>query len=312
MRTTFPQAAHGDPVRDVGRTMARENLDLLPIVGDAGELVGVVSERALARRYIRESRETSRLDAPTAVRAIVDVLEGDLLVGEPEREVTGRVWVLAMATESLPTGFGPGDVVVVGDRPDAQRIAIDVGVAVLVTSNGTAPPDDVLEAAREHGAAVIRLQPRQLRLWPHDHALLAVPRADGPRAADRAARRPAGRHHRRGQGRRLPGRGGAGRDPQAGRSRHALGPGRPGAAARAARRPRRAGPERRRRSTRRRSSRSSTTTTSARSRPASRCARRSIPSARRPRWWSSASARTGWSRAARRRRCCSAPCCRTR
>ena len=64
MRTTVPQAAHGDPVRDVGRTMARENLDLLPIVGDAGELVGVVSERALARRYIRESRETSRLDAP--------------------------------------------------------------------------------------------------------------------------------------------------------------------------------------------------------------------------------------------------------
>ena len=156
MRTTVPQAAHGDPVRDVGRTMARENLDLLPIVGDAGELVGVVSERALARRYIRESRETSRLDAPTAVRAIVDVLEGDLLVGDPEREVTGRVWVLAMATESLPTGFGPGDVVVVGDRPDAQRIAVDVGVAVLVTSNGTAPPDDVLEAAREHGAAVIR------------------------------------------------------------------------------------------------------------------------------------------------------------
>ena len=90
------------------------------------------------------------------MRAIVDVLEGDLLVGDPEREVTGRVWVLAMATESLPTGFGPGDVVVVGDRPDAQRIAVDVGVAVLVTSNGTAPPDDVLEAAREHGAAVIR------------------------------------------------------------------------------------------------------------------------------------------------------------
>jgi len=158
MRTTFPLAAHGEPVRDVGRTMARENLDLLPIVGDGGDLVGVVSERALARRYIRESRETSRLDAPTAVRAIVDVLEGDLLVGEPGQEVTGRVWVLAMATASLPTGFGPGDVVVVGDRPHAQQIAIDVGVAVLVTSNGTEPPAEVLEAARARGTAVIRSQ----------------------------------------------------------------------------------------------------------------------------------------------------------
>jgi manganese-dependent inorganic pyrophosphatase len=156
MRTAFPLAAHREPVRAVGRTMARENLDLVPIVGDAGELVGVVSERALARRYIRESRETSRLDAPTAVRAIADVLEGDLLAGDADREVSGRVWVLAMATASLPTGFGPGDVVVVGDRPDAQQIAIEVGVAVLVTSNGTAPPDEVLALARERGIAVIR------------------------------------------------------------------------------------------------------------------------------------------------------------
>jgi manganese-dependent inorganic pyrophosphatase len=156
MRTTFPLAEHGEPVRDVGRTMARENLDLVPVVGDAGELVGVVSERALARRYIRESREASRLDAATAVRAIVEVLEGELLAGDLEQEVSGRVWVLAMAASSLPTGFGPGDVVVVGDRPDAQKIAIDVGVSVLVTSNATAPPPDVLAAARASGTAVIR------------------------------------------------------------------------------------------------------------------------------------------------------------
>ena len=57
------------------------------------------------------------------------------------------MWVLAMATESLPLGFEAGDVVVVGDRPDAQRIAIEVGVALLVTSNGTRPDDEVLALA---------------------------------------------------------------------------------------------------------------------------------------------------------------------
>jgi manganese-dependent inorganic pyrophosphatase len=34
-------------------------------------------------------------------------------------------------------------------------VAIEVGVALLVTSNGTRPTDDVLELAREHGTAVI-------------------------------------------------------------------------------------------------------------------------------------------------------------
>src|SRR5919197_1780846 len=102
MSERFPLARHSEPVRQVGLIMAREDLDLVPIVGDGGELAGVMTERALARRYIRESREASRLDAPTAVGAIVEVLQGELVTGDPEREVGGRGWVLAMATESLP------------------------------------------------------------------------------------------------------------------------------------------------------------------------------------------------------------------
>ena len=104
-------------MRQVGLTMARESLDLLPIVDEGGDLVGVMTERALARRYIRESREASRLDAPTSVDAIVTVLEGELAAGEGEHEITGRVWVLAMDVRS-PTQVEEGDVVVTGDRPD--------------------------------------------------------------------------------------------------------------------------------------------------------------------------------------------------
>jgi manganese-dependent inorganic pyrophosphatase len=155
MRKQFPSALHTVPVREVGLIMAREEVDLVPVVADDGELAGVMTERQLARRYVRESREASRLDAPTAVGSIAGVLEGELLAGEAECEVTGRVWVLAMATESLPLGFSAGDVVVVGNRPDAQRIAIEVGVALLVTSNGTRPTDEVLELARERDTAVV-------------------------------------------------------------------------------------------------------------------------------------------------------------
>jgi manganese-dependent inorganic pyrophosphatase len=153
MRERFPLAKHTVPVREVGLIMARDEVDLVPVVSDDGALAGVMTERALARRYVRESREASRLDAPTAVSAIAGVLEGEQLAGEGSLEVTGRVWVLAMATESLPLGFSAGDVVVVGDRPDAQRIAIEVGVALLVLSNGTKPSDEVLDLARERGTA---------------------------------------------------------------------------------------------------------------------------------------------------------------
>jgi manganese-dependent inorganic pyrophosphatase len=155
MRESFPSATHREPIRSVGQTMAREDLELMPIVDDDGALAGVMTERTLARRYIRESREpTSLADAAASVRAIVEVTEGRLVAGG-ERDIAGRVWVLAMAAESLPEELGDGDVVVVGDRPDAQRAAIEVGVALLVTSNDTVPGDDVLALASEHGTTVV-------------------------------------------------------------------------------------------------------------------------------------------------------------
>jgi manganese-dependent inorganic pyrophosphatase len=153
MRESFPTAQDGEPVRQVGLTMAREGLDLLPIVDDDGELVGVMTERVLARRYIRESREASRLDAPTTVAAIVSVMEGQLEVGEAERQVAGRIWVLAMDVRS-PTQVEAGDIVVTGDRPDVQRRALERGAALLVTSNSVAADEGVLELARASDAAV--------------------------------------------------------------------------------------------------------------------------------------------------------------
>jgi manganese-dependent inorganic pyrophosphatase len=154
MRTGFPITRDSEPIRHAGLAMSRTNLELTPIVDDDGLLVGIVSERALARRYIRESRETSTLeDAPTRVSAVVDVLQGKLVCGE-DRELAGRVWVHSMDLSS-PSGISKGDVVVIGNRDDAQQLVIELGAALLVNSNGAPPSKEVLELAREHGTPIV-------------------------------------------------------------------------------------------------------------------------------------------------------------
>ena len=156
MQAGFPKMSHREPIRQVGLAMARQDLELMPIVDDDGALAGVMTERTLARRYIRETREvTSLADAAATVGAIIAQLDGELVLGDADRELAGRVWVLAMDVGSLPDGIGDGDVVVVGNREDAQRRAIELGVALLVTSNGTRPTDDVLALARERGTTVV-------------------------------------------------------------------------------------------------------------------------------------------------------------
>lgn len=155
MQTDFVCARDTDSVRQAGLAMAREDADVVPVVGGDERLVGVITERALARRYIRESRETSTLvDTPTTVASIVEILEGEVLV-EGASEVAGRVWVQARDADS-PSGIGAGDVVIVGDREDAQRRAIELGAALVVASNGVAPTTAVCELAREHGTAVVQ------------------------------------------------------------------------------------------------------------------------------------------------------------
>jgi manganese-dependent inorganic pyrophosphatase len=154
MRHEFPIAKQEESVRVAGRMMADAGLDLLPVIDDDGALAGVLTERALARRYVRESQETSRLEAPTTVPAIARTLDGTLLT-DVEHTAFGRVWVLAMDVSSMLSDVAEGDVAVVGDRPDAQRRAIETDVAVLVLSNGAVASDEVLALAEEHRTSVI-------------------------------------------------------------------------------------------------------------------------------------------------------------
>ena len=62
--------------------------------------------------------------------------------------MSGRLWVLAMEAQALKDIVRKGDIAVVGDLPASQLAAIELGVDLLVLSNGTRPGDDVVAAAR--------------------------------------------------------------------------------------------------------------------------------------------------------------------
>ena len=143
------------PLRNVGLAMAKRTISQVPIVDDNGALVGIVTERGLARMYMRESREASTFAAtPVSVDSMVEVLEGELLAGE-DKETSGKLWVISMSVNSMGQSMDPGDIVVIGDRTKGQRRAIELGAGVLVVSNGVRPEDEVLRMAEEQGTSVV-------------------------------------------------------------------------------------------------------------------------------------------------------------
>ncbi len=149
-------ANRNDPLRSVGIAMSKRNIGQVPILDDDGSLIGLVTERDLARMYIRESREASTFaESPVSVGGMVEVLEGELLVGRDDHESYGRLWVISRSVASMGQEIKPGDVVVIGDRPKGQQRAIELGAGILVASNGDRPDDEILEMARERGTAVV-------------------------------------------------------------------------------------------------------------------------------------------------------------
>lgn len=148
-------ASTRDPLRNVGLVMSQKNISQVPIVDDDGTLVGIITERDLARMYVRESRGASNFsETPISVDLVVEVLEGELAAGK-NKDVSGTLWVISMSVESMGKTMQEGDVVIVGDRKEAQLRAVELGVGVLVISNGARPEEEVLEEARKNGTSVV-------------------------------------------------------------------------------------------------------------------------------------------------------------
>lgn len=148
-------ASTRDPLRNVGLVMSQKNISQVPIVDDDGTLVGIITERDLARMYVRESRGASNFsETPISVGLVVEVLEGELAAGK-NKDVSGTLWVISMSVESMGKTMQEGDVVIVGDRKEAQLRAVELGVGVLVISNGARPEEEVLEEARKNGTSVV-------------------------------------------------------------------------------------------------------------------------------------------------------------
>ena len=144
-----------EPIREAGLAMARADLELVPVVDDDGALTGVVTERALARRYIRESRHTSTLeDAPTYVQR--DRRRCSTESSSPARtdQLDGRVWVHSMDVAS-PSGISDGRRRR-GRQPRRRpAAAIDLGAALLVLSTAPARPTRCWSSHAERGTAII-------------------------------------------------------------------------------------------------------------------------------------------------------------
>lgn len=142
-------------MREAGRLMRAHDVRALPVVGTDGVVVGLLSQRRLAERYLEETEIPGFADMPVSVDRLVEVLDGELLSGDGRTTVEGNVLIGASEPATVIRLVRSGDVLIVGDRVRTQPMAIEAGVACLVVTAGARPAAEVVELARARGTALI-------------------------------------------------------------------------------------------------------------------------------------------------------------
>lgn len=158
MRSPVTTAHMDSSVYEVGQALQREGSRVVPVVDDDGRLVGVMGVEDFARNLIAGIDSGQMDQVPLDLHNVLKALDGRLLVHAPGRALHDRVMVGAMEVGSMLKRLSPDILLVMGDRADAQKAAIEFGVGALVITGDLPVEEDVLQLARERQVTVISVQ----------------------------------------------------------------------------------------------------------------------------------------------------------
>jgi manganese-dependent inorganic pyrophosphatase len=152
---------------EVGRRQQDLGMRPLPVVDDEGRLRGVTEAHDFAKVFFQGLEAELADQIPIEIDNVVRALDAQVLVAAPERRVRDKVMVAALSLETIIKRLEPEIVLVVGDRPDVQRAAIEFGVGLLIVTGGNRVDNGVVSLARRrrvtlmsvehHTAATLRL-----------------------------------------------------------------------------------------------------------------------------------------------------------
>lgn len=137
--------------------MDNETLSTLPIVDEEQHLVGLISVADIAKSYMDVYDCEIISKAQTPYKNLLEVLEGNMLVGDETGCVdTGKVLIGAANPEMMENYVDEGDIVIVGDRYETQLCAIEMHAKLVVVCTGANVAKTITRMAEHRGCAIIQ------------------------------------------------------------------------------------------------------------------------------------------------------------
>ncbi|HZK37262.1 MAG TPA: putative manganese-dependent inorganic diphosphatase [Clostridia bacterium] len=136
--------------------MKRNRLNSLPVINENEQLEGIVTSSDIIRSYIDIWDSNILGRSETSIENIIDTLSAEVVVlPNKVKPFTGKVLVLAMEPESMKKHIEENDIVICGDRKDAQKFAINGNVSLMIVTGNVEVDDEIIELAEKKGTIIL-------------------------------------------------------------------------------------------------------------------------------------------------------------
>ena len=148
------------PLWEAMSVMEKSNRQVLPIIDAEGRYKAMLHYGAFAQNILAKINPRRKAVIPTSLSHMIETIKAQPLVVFDR----GTIFNARMVVAALSTGkffdyihAEPADnkIVLVGDREDAQRIAVEAGVKVVIITNGILPGKEIKELAEKKGVSLL-------------------------------------------------------------------------------------------------------------------------------------------------------------
>ncbi|SJZ33845.1 putative manganese-dependent inorganic diphosphatase [Selenihalanaerobacter shriftii] len=161
-RNNLKTVAPNTPIKEVGELLEQEEIKVVPVINEINELLGIVTAGDIAHRYLEELAVESLREVPTSLENIIHTLEGEVIIDQQDisAEVTGNIITGAMDAETMRSYISSGDIVLLGNRVKAQRVALEADISCLIVTGDLEVKTEIKDLATKKEITIIKV--------PHD------------------------------------------------------------------------------------------------------------------------------------------------
>ena len=135
--------------------MKELNIKTLPI-GRNNKLEGLITVGDIARSYMDVYDSNILARSKTQYRNIASTIDGKIISGNEHSYVSkGKVAIAASSRQLMSDFVDEDDLVILGDRIEAQQLAIDINVSCMVVCGDARIPNEILKQAKGKEIVVI-------------------------------------------------------------------------------------------------------------------------------------------------------------